>query len=124
MRQAAKDRIKDKDRNISGGRWINPFADTDEEKAIKAKRAEARRIRLAEAKRKRLEFRTKKQEPSNVGQEGLKARVAAERAKTESVRTEGGGNAVQINQNNVVATPLDTRTENDDVLNLNRSKGF
>ena len=113
------------------------FSETQEEAAakeaekqakaeLKAKRAEERRIRLDKAKRERLAFReeieAEQKEKSKVGQEGLKEKIAIERALTNFKRNQeqAGGNAMQINQNNMVSAPVDRQTENDD-LNLQRS---
>jgi hypothetical protein len=99
---------------------------------IKAKRDEARRLRLEARleetrawKEERRRVKAQKAQVSNVGQEGLEQKIANERALSEFKRDQetGGGNAVQINQTTSVMAPVDRQTENDD-LNLQRSSGL
>lgn len=87
----------------------------------KQQRAETRKLRQADAKRKRLAFRTIPAPVSDIGSEGIKEKIEAARMLTESQKIqEGSGNAVQINNATTVSTPVDRSTENDDALNLQR----
>ena len=116
---------------------IGLFSETQEEADIKATQkaaeVEANKLKSKELQQNMLKrlspgFGNVKAAPkpvSDIGTEGLKAKVDQERIKTETKKlADGGGNAVQINNATTVNTPADTRTENDDALNLNRSSGL
>ena len=91
--------------------------------------AEKRRIRDAEVAAareargiKKGGFFAKEDAPKNLGQEAIKAAVEKEASLREAKsRTEGSGNAMQVNNSSTVHTPVDRQTENDEALNLRRS---
>jgi hypothetical protein len=64
-----------------------------------------------------------RKDPSNVGQESMRQKIANEQRRRETKADGGGGNAMQINNNSTIAAPVDTQVENNDALNLNRSSG-
>jgi len=123
---------------LEASRKVGAFSETPAEAAAAAAkkqkaddlkaayRADAKQ-RLADAKKKLADqydadIKAKVGPLSNVGQEGLKRKVADAEALRNFKRQQeqSGGNAMQINQNNMVSGTVDTQTEIDD-LNLQRS---